>query len=306
MPTTKREHSSYFPSIVKESIHSITRHKLISTAAAIAIIAALLILGVFIVFTVNINHLTQVAEGNLQIRVFLRDDITDEQRSALYDILNADERISEINFESKEEALENFAESLSEYSDLLSDYSGEDNPLPESFIVSTYKVEDLAAIRDLANEYPEVVEYVRYQENFINSLTRFTNFINIFSFVVLLIMSIIALVLIYNMIRLTVANRRKEIDIMKSLGATNSFIRTPFILEGTFLGLLSAVVSYLLLITIYYYGVGFLSGSILFSIDSFFVSPNSIVILLVLSFVIYGCLLGSIGAAVATNKYLDL
>lgn len=306
MPTHKREHPSYIPSILKESFISITRYKLITTAASISIIAALLILGVFIVFTLNVNQLTTAAESNLQIRIFLKDDVDEGEKELLYETLEGDERISNIEFESKEEALENFSNSLSDYSDLLDSYTGSNNPLPESYIVNTYNTEDLAAIRDLANEYSNVVEYVRYQESYINSLTSFTNFINILSLALLIIMSVIALFLIYNMIRLTVENREQEIEIMKSLGATNSFIRTPFILEGTFIGILSAIISILFICMIYYYLVGYLSGSILFSINSFLVPPEQIVLSIVLSFLAYGSIIGSIGAAFAMNKYLNL
>lgn len=301
-----RERSSYFSSILKETAQSLSRNTLISIAAVISIIAALIILGLFIIFTANVNKMTNAAESNSEIKIFLRDAISDEQRTNFYQILEDDDRISEITYESKEEALENFTEHLNEYSGLLSNYSGENNPLPESYIVKAYNIEDLAQIKELAEQYPDVVEYVRYRENFIDSLTNFSNFVNYLSLGLLIIMSVIALYLIYNTIRLTVSNRSKEIEIMKSVGATNEFIQIPFILEGTFIGLVASILSLLLICLVYYYGIGFLSGSLFFTVEEVIVTPGNLVLLLLISFVLYGGIIGSAGAAFATHKYLDV
>ncbi len=304
MPSHNRP--SYLPSIIKESFQSISRNTLISIAAIVSIIATLLILGIFIIFSVNVSQLTQVAEENSEIQIFLLEGVTQEQKDNLLEILENDERVSEVTYESKEEALENFSKSLNNYQELLGDYTEENNPLPESFIVKTYNIEDLAAIRDLANEYKDEVEYVRYQESFINSLSNFTQFIRILSIGLIAIMSVIAFFLIYNTIRLTVANRRKEISIMKSIGATNSYIQIPFILEGTFIGLISAFLSVLLVILVYYYVIGYLSGNLIFSTSTLFISPRNIIILILISFTLYGAIIGSIGAAFATRRYLEV
>lgn len=304
MPSRRRP--SYLSGIIKESFQSITRNTLVSVAAIVSIIAALLILGIFIIFSVNVSQMTSMAQENTEIKIFLKEGISQEQKDSLFSILDDDERISSVEFESKEEALENFRESLSGYKDLLSSYTAEDNPLPESFIVKTYNIEDLAAIRDMANEYTDEVEYVRYQESFIDSLTRFSNFINYMSLGLIIVMSVISFFLIYNTIRLTVANRQKEIAIMKSIGATNSYIRIPFVLEGTFLGLISAFLSILLVILVYYYIIGFLSGNLLFSTSTLLVTPREMIILILVSFILYGAVIGSVGAAFATRRYLHV
>lgn len=301
-----RERSSYIPSIIKESFQGISRNALISLAAGFSIIAALLILGIFLVFTANVNALTQVAEDNLEIQIFLKEGISQEQKDNLYQTLLDDPLVSSIIFESKEEALENFTESLNDYNGLLSEYDSSNNPLPESYIVKAYNTDDLIELRDLANSFTEEVEYVKYEENYISSLTSFTSFVNIFSFILLIVMSLIALFLIYNTIRLTVANRKKEIEIMKYIGATDTFIQLPFVLEGTFLGIISAIISVLLVCMVYYYLIGYLNGSIFFTFRDAIVTPGSILFVVFLCFIAYGIIIGSLGAIIATRKYLDV
>ncbi len=304
MPSHER--SSYLPSIIRESLRSISRNKLIAVAAILSIIAALLILGLFIIFSVNISQLTEMAENNSDVKIFLKEGVTQEQKDNFYDILAEDPQVSEITYESKEQALENFSESLNEYSELLSEYAGQDNPLPDSYIVKAHNIDDLASIRDLAYEYPDVVEYVRYQESYISSITSFSNFIYYISIGLVVVMSIIAFFLIYNTIRLTVASRDKEISVMKSIGATNQYIQIPFVLEGTFIGLISAFLSVLLICLVYYYVIGYLSGSFFFTLGSAIVSPENIIFVILISFILYGMLIGSIGAALATRKYLEV
>lgn len=306
MRTPSRERSSYFTSILRESYQSITRNALISTAAAFSIIAALLILGIFIVFTANVNTMTKAAEESLDIQIFLKDGVTQEQKDALEQELRENPDVANVEFESKAQALENFSGSLSEYSDILSEYDSENNPLPESFIVQAVSADRLSAIRDMASEYSDEVEYVRYQESFISSLTRFTSFVNLFSVVLMVIMSLIALFLIYNTIRLTVVNRQREIEIMKYIGATDNFIQLPFVLEGIFIGLISALLSAMLVCMVYYYFIGYLNGSMLVRFQGSLVAPGQVLAIIVVSFIAYGLIIGSVGAAIATRKYLDV
>lgn len=301
-----RERPSFIFSILKESYQSVTRNALISTAAALAIIAAMLVLGVFIIFSANTYTLTSFAEDNLEIRIFLKEGVSEEQKGNLYNALTENESVKSVVFESKEEALENFANELEDNSDLLDIYTEEDNPLPESFIVKANSLDELAGIRDMAEEYEDEVEYVRYQEDLFNSIRNFTTFVNVVAIFLLIVISIIAFFLIYNTIRLTVANRKTEIEIMKDVGATDTYIRTPFILTGSFLGLISAFISVLLVSILYYYVIGFVNGSLLIGFQGAYVTPQQLIAIILFSFTAYGLCIGSIGAAIATHKYLNV
>ena len=122
----------------------------------------------------------------------------------------------------------------------------------------------------------------------------------------LIIMSVIALFLIYNTIRLTVVNRQREIQIMKYVGATDRYIQAPFVLEGILLGTISAVVAVLFIRLAYLYILGMVTGSVLMSIANSLISPNLVFGQLSLVFLLYGIVIGAVGAVIATRKFLDV
>ncbi|MGI6108931.1 MAG: permease-like cell division protein FtsX [Eubacteriaceae bacterium] len=302
-----REKPTYAPSIFREAFQSLTRNALMTTAAAVSIVAALIILGVFILFSSNIQQMTANVESNLEIKVFLKDGTTDAQKETIYETLKSDPNTDSIRFETKAEALDNFSSQLQDYTDLLGSYSSSDNPLPESYIVTAKNGEDIQSIVTAANSLKDNgVEYVKYGENYINSLLRFNHFINVVSIVMLVIMSVIALFLIYNTIRLTVVNRSREIQIMKYVGATDRYIQAPFVLEGILLGTISAAAAVLFIRLAYLYVLGMVNGSVMLNVSNSLISPNMVFGQLSLIFILYGIVIGAVGAVIATRKFLDV
>lgn len=292
---------------MREAAQSLERNRLMTIAAAISIVAALIILGVFILISTNIQRATSNVESNLEIKVFLKDDTTAEQKETIYQALIADPNVDSIRFETKAEALDNFSSQLQDYTDLLDSYTGDNNPLPESYILTVKSGDDIQSVVSLANSYQDQgVEYVKYGENYVNSLLRFNHFINIVSVVILVIMSVIALFLIYNTIRLTVVNRSREIQIMKYVGATDMYIQAPFVLEGIFLGVISAAIAVLFIRLAYLYILGQVNGLVMLSISDTFIAPNEIFAQLSAVFFGYGILVGTIGSIIATRKFLDV
>lgn len=304
---SQREKPNYLPSIMREAAQSLDRNRLMTIAAAISIVAALIILGVFILISTNIQRATKNVESNLEIKVFLKDDTTAEQKETIYQALIGDPNVDSIRFETKAEALDNFSSQLQDYTDLLDSYTGDNNPLPESYILTVKNGDDIQSVVSLANSYQDQgVEYVKYGENYVNSLLRFNHFINIVSVVILVIMSVIALFLIYNTIRLTVVNRSREIQIMKYVGATDLYIQAPFVLEGIFLGVISAAIAVLFIRLVYLYILGQVNGLVMLSISDTFIAPNEIFAQLSAVFFGYGILVGTIGSIIATRKFLDV
>lgn len=304
---SQREKPNYLPSIMREAAQSLDRNRLMTIAAAISIVAALIILGVFILISTNIQRATKNVESNLEIKVFLKDDTTAEQKETIYQALIGDPNVDSVRFETKAEALDNFSSQLQDYTDLLDSYTGDNNPLPESYILTVKNGDDIQSVVSLANSYQDQgVEYVKYGENYVNSLLRFNHFINIVSVVILVIMSVIALFLIYNTIRLTVVNRSREIQIMKYVGATDLYIQAPFVLEGIFLGVISAAIAVLFIRLAYLYILGQVNGLVMLSISDTFIAPNEIFAQLSAVFFGYGILVGTIGSIIATRKFLDV
>lgn len=294
-------------SVIRDTANSIKRNSLMSLASVFSIMAALVILGFFLILTINIRQATANVESGLEIKVFLKQDVTEADKTTIEQGLRSSDMIASVKFENKDEALNNFSGQLSSYSSLLSSFNAENNPMPESFVVTAKNAEDMATIKTYAEGLSSTgIEYVKYGEDYVTALTNFNHFANLMSIVVTAVLSVIALLLIYNTIKITVFARRKEIGIMKYVGATDGYIRIPFVLEGTFLGIIAAVVALLALRSGYFFVLGFLSGNSLLSITSTLATPGAVVGQLSFFFIVYGVVIGALGSIFAIRKFLDV
>lgn len=293
-----------FKYFVRDTARSIKRNTLMSIASVVSVIAALVILGIFLVIALNIQHMTNDMESQLELKVFVEKDATEEQKDQLEELLKADSRITEIRFESKDEALQKMSENLEQYQGILQGLEG-DNPLPESFIL---RVSDAAEIKEVSDSVSELdgVDYINYGEGYVDALMKFNDFTNMLSLAVLLILTGISVFIIYNTIKLTVFSRRKEISIMKYVGATNWYIRVPFIIEGGVLGLTGAVLAILVVRNIYYYLLGAVSGQSALIMGVSFAPPETVLPSITLYFMIYGLIVGAAGSLFSITKFLDV
>lgn len=293
--------------VVRDTVKSIERNNLMSAASILSVIAALMILGIFLILSINVEEVTKDVESKLELKVFLQQDFTEAQKLTVEQALENDNMIESVTFESAQEALDKFSASLDEYSSLLSGYNSQNNPMPASFIIRVKDPSDLEAVQALAMNYKgQGVEYVRYGQEYVQALVSFNNFTNTLSIVVLIVLSVISIFIIYNTIKLTVFARRREIGIMKYVGATNNYIRAPFILEGTFLGLIGAIVAFLIIRITYFYILGFVGGSTFLPVDASLASPDAVMGKLLFFFLIYGGFIGSVGSVFAIRKFLDV
>lgn len=293
--------------MAKEAMQSMKRNSLISIAAVISIVAALIILGVFLVLSINIRNATGNVESNLEIKAFMSSDYSQEQKSDFEEALAKNPAITSVHFESEEEALSNFSSTIEDYSNLLSNFNAGNNPLPASFVIKAKDAESLEEVKAFISSYEgKGIEYIKHGEDYINALMNFNRFMNTLSVVMLVVLSLISFYLIYNTIRLTMFARRKEINIMKYIGATNAYIQTPFVLEGTILGIIGALVSVLVLRFGYYYLLGAVSSTMMISVTSALASPNAILTQLLFIFVAYGVVIGTAGSVFAIRKFLDV
>ncbi|MGL4283618.1 permease-like cell division protein FtsX [Eubacterium aggregans] len=294
-------------SVIRDTANSIKRNSLMSLASVFSIMAALVVLGFFLILTINIRQATANVESGLEIKVFLKQDVTEADKTTIEQGLRSSDMVASVKFENKDEALNNFSGQLSSYYSLLSSFNAENNPMPESFVVTAKNAEDMAAIKTYAEGLSSTgIEYVKYGKNYVTALTNFDHFANLMSIVVAAVLSVIALLLIYNTIKITVFARRKEIGIMKYVGATDGYIRIPFVLEGTFLGIIAAVVALLALCSGYFFVLGFLSGNSLLSITSTLATPGAVVGQLSFFFIVYGVVIGALGSIFAIRKFLDV
>ena len=309
MAKKKKEHR-FFPmlrSVFRDTAQSIERNNLMSVVSILSVVAALIILGIFVIFSMNLEHITENVESALELRVFLKEDYTEAQKNDIEKTLKENSMVTGVTFESKDEALEKFSSSLEDYSGLLKGYDQSNNPMASSFVVQVDQPEHLETVMaDIEAMGDKGVDYVKYGEEFVDFLASFTRFSRTFCIVIMAVLSVISLFIIYNTIKLTCFARRREIRVMKYVGATDWYIRMPFILEGTFLGALGALVALLIIRAGYYYVIAYVNNNVYMPMNSDLVAPSAIMLPLVVFCAVYGVVIGAFGSLFSIRKFLDV
>ncbi len=292
---------------IRDSIHSIKRNSVMSVASVLSVVCALVLVGVVLALAININYITSNIESNLELRVYLNDNIPSLVQEDVYKSLNAFEGVSDVTYESKQQALDNFKATLGEENaSLISSYTAENSPLPAAFIVKFSQAEYIKDAYEKSIKLEGVKDAV-YGEDTVNKLLQFNKFTNTITWVVFAILSLIAVFIIFNTIKLTVFSRRNEISIMKYVGATDWYIRFPFLIEGTLLGLLGSAFSILLLRNLYYFVVGILQGAIsVLPLGQTLAPVNYVMTQISLIFIVYGIFLGAVGSSFSIKKFLHV
>lgn len=292
----------------KEGLIGLWRNRVMSLASIGSVTAVLLVLGLSLVIIVNVNSIAEYIESSVEIKVFLLDELESSQVETIGAKIRQLEGIKEITFESKEQALEKYKGQLGNNNNLLEGLEGENNPLPSSYIV---KVEDANTIWDTAGKISafEGVEEVSYGKDVVDRLLKSTYMIRIVGSILIGILALISIFIISNTIKLTVAARRKEINIMKFVGATDGFIRLPFVIEGLVLGLIGAVLSSGMLVGLYNYFYLFMGknfGSFFILVSSSMAPFDQTMYNTSLVLLAVGVFIGITGSAVSLRKFLNV
>ncbi|WP_238883020.1 permease-like cell division protein FtsX [Clostridium sp. YIM B02551] len=285
---------------IVDAFKSIKRNKTISLASMATVLMTLLIFGVFLLAALNVGKGVQDIESKVEIKVFLKDDITMMDQRDVQIKLKEQTGVKDVNYESKEEALDKFKDQLNEYKDLLNGYNSDTNPLPASFLVTLEKPE---YAKDVANSVSSMtgVENIGNDQDVINKISSFTKAVRWVGVVLFVILVAVSLFLIINTIKLTVFSRRREIGIMKFVGATDWFIRWPFIIEGVIIGLVGAIFSNIVLFFSYKALFSLLSKQL---ITVSLVSPFYVLSTMSWEFILGGILIGAFGSIIALRKFL--
>ncbi len=269
--------------------------------ASMGIIAiSLIILGAFILVAVNMEQMASGLESSVEVAVFLEDDAEEE---AVEEELRHLEGVESYTFVSRHEGLEDISRELGD-EDLLSEVEGEHNPLPDAFRVSAL---DAEIVPELAAQIENFtgVEKTDYGGELLNWMLRFGQWVNIISVGVALILIAAAVFLIVTTIRLSLLSRQEEVGIMKYLGASNWFIRFPFLLEGMIIGLVGTLVSVIILVLVYYNLASYLHDLELV----FFwrpVTEPAILIPIWVGLLVLGTLIGGMGSLFSLRKFLKV
>ncbi|SKA88067.1 cell division transport system permease protein [Caloramator quimbayensis] len=285
----------------KESFKSIKRNRVMSFASVTTVAAALFIFGVFMIIISNVNSLVDTVENKVEIKAFLKDDISSLKVRDIEKEIKAISGVKNVTYESKDEALKKVSEQLGENKDLTEGLE-EDNPFPASFIIKVNKPSDVSYVSKELSKIQDF-EKINDAQEIVNQIIKITNFIKLFSLILMIILSVIGISLISNTIKLTVYARKREISIMKYIGATDWFVKWPFLLEGIMLGLLGALIAIGFLSAGYSYGMKMVSPNILFFS---FVPLKTIFQSILWQFLLVGMFIGGFGSLISIRKFLVL
>ncbi|MEN6412971.1 MAG: permease-like cell division protein FtsX [Veillonellales bacterium] len=230
---------------IREAFISLRRNGLMSFASVSTVALSLLILGIFLVMVLNLNNMASTLESQVQISVYLQDNLSQLETREIGTRITKLPGVTQVLYISKDEAMSRFKQRLGDQQSILTAL-GDGNPLPNAFEVKVDKPERVKPVAQAIGQL-KGVENAKFGQEVVEHLFDLTKMMRIFGLVLILFLALAALFIISNTIRLTVFARRREIGIMKYVGATDWFIRWPFLLEGTLLGMGGAVIAVLLL-----------------------------------------------------------
>ncbi len=280
---------------------SIVRNRRMSFASVGTVAVSLFVLGVVFILVMNMTKMASALESQVQISVYLEDELSEGGRKEIEKSLKAMTRISNVEYINKVEALKILQERLGEQKKIL-DALGDSNPLPNSFLVTVKSADDVkktaATISKLTG-----VEEVKYGQDVAANLFDLTHLIRVFGLILMLLLTFATIFIISNTIRLTVFARQKEIAIMKYVGATDWFIRIPFILEGTCLGLVGGSFSAIALRSFYSAAVTKIYSTLAFLP---LIEQYPFINYLTVGIIFSGIAIGILGSTISLKKFLEV
>ena len=292
--------------LIGEGFRNFFKNKKSTGASLMIMCATMLIFGLFFLIGENVNYMLKEIESEQGMQVFMVKDATEEQIKKLGEEIQNLDYVAKTEFVSKEEAYNIVKERYSEYSRFLEGYSVEKNPFKVSYVVTLTDLSKSDEVRAQI-EGLENVNNIEIRDKTINALVSIANGIRWVSAGILVLLIVISIFIIANTIKLTVHARRKEISIMKYVGATNGFIRWPFIIEGILIGVIAAMISILILGLGYNFIINKIMESSVTSMINITLLPFAEVFKLVI--VVYlslGIGIGTIGSSISMRKYLEV
>ena len=283
---------------------NVIRNGLMSVASLFTIVCCLVILGLFMILSFNVRTITDQIKDQCEIQIFLEPDTSQERVDAIYNEVVALPNVKSAELYTKSQMFEDMKATMFEgREDLIESFDEDDNPFSDSYKIV---LDDIALADDTAEALAgiENVEEVTNKQNIVNIVLSISKSAQQISICIMLLLLLVAVVIISNTVRLTVFNRRKEINIMKYIGATDRFIRIPFLFEGVMVGFLGAVIAFVLMSGSYYLFLKYIH-SIDFSLFTL-IDVKPVAIWMGIVFVIVGCLIGMLGSAVSMKKYLKV
>lgn len=293
--------------ISKQGFQGMWRNRGMGLASIGSISAVLLILGLVLILILTINNLVLEVKTKFdEVQVFLDYDteLTQEELADIENSIKENEGVLSVIFQSKDQGLEILKEEWEEDSYILEGLE-DDNPLQNSYIIQLKGIEYADGVVEKV-KLIDGVEDVKYYKDVIDKLMVFANYIRFGGIVIIGILVLVSIFIISNTIKITVASRKREINIMKYVGATNGYIRGPFIIEGILFGLIGAILSILILNYGYEYFFKSVNDQLYVLFTVYLVPPSLLVKDIAIMFTAIGVGIGALGSIVSLKRFLNV
>lgn len=290
--------------LIKEGFRNTWTNRMMSIASICVLMSCLVLIGSASMMFLNIDSLLGKIEEENVIMVYISDGTTDEEIANMENEIKACGNIKQVEFVSKEDA---WAEQLSTMEDAQAEFFTQissDIPLPDAYKVT---VENLDQFNDTVSKLKQLqhIDTIRENQNLAKKLVAIRQGITVIAFVIIAVLFVISLFIISNTIKLTVYSRRLEISIMKSVGATNSFVRLPFVVEGMILGIVSGIISLGLVWGLYELAVNEFSDLLSTFNGLNFLKFQNYALPMLGIFIAIGVVTGVGGSLITMSKYLN-
>lgn len=288
----------------REAYKGFRRNRVMSFSSVASVTATLIVIGIFLMMAFNINFMATNIESQVEIKAYLIDGLKEDTLDFSLAKVKEMEGVKDVYYTSKEQALEDYRKQLGEDADILNGLEDR-NPLPASY---TIILTDPLYAKTVATQVETFssVEKTEYGREVLDKLLKITAGLRIGCIGLIVVLFLISTFIISNTIKLTVFARRREISIMKYVGATDWFVRWPFIIEGIFIGFLGSLITFAVLSGIYYYIWKIINGANL-GLMAFELMPMNILMTNIqIVIVIIGVSIGFLGSALSVRKFLKV
>lgn len=289
---------------IRDAFKSVFRNFSLSIASVSCISITLVIVAIALTASWNVNSITDSIKKDVTIVVFIDNKATDLDLEKIDKDLRKIENIESVVLKTKEQEKKEMMEDSEIFESIMSDWDEDESPLKDSFLIKVSKLED---IKDTVNKIKKIdkVSVVNYGESMVEKLLSAFNVIERVTIAVVLALILVNIFLIVNTIKLTIFSRKREISIMRLVGASNFSIKYPFVVEGMVIGMIGSIIPILLIVYGYTYLYTYFDG-VLFSSLIKLVNPQPFVYYISLMVLVIGMVVGMIGSSRAVRKYLKV
>ncbi|MBD9085443.1 ABC transporter permease [bacterium] len=289
---------------LRDSLKSVFRNFSLSMASISCITITLLVVALSLILTSNVENIATLIEKDVTIVAFLDVNTTEEERDQVLKDIKSLDNIDSVTFESKVQIANEMMDSSDVFKNVMEGWTEEENPLQDTYLV---KVKNIEQINDTANKIQKLdhVSLIKYGEGMVEQLIEVFRLVRNVCVGIVIALVIVTAFLIANTIKITIYSRRREIEIMRLVGASNTNIKIPFILEGLFLGILGSIIP--VVATMYTYSILYDKfGGKLFSDLIRLVEPTPFIYEVSGILILIGILVGMFGSWRAVKKYLKI